>query len=220
MIPYVPGPGKERVLHTIKKQGPQTAAAIAKRLGITTMAVRQHLSVLAGEALVDFTDDRRKVGRPARVWRLTTKASARFHDGHAELAVGLVQAAQAAFGEAGLARLSAERTRQQAAKYQERMPGKNASLAVRVATLARMRREEGFMAESRRHRDGTFEMLEHHCSIGRAAHQFPSLCGGELALFEAVLGERVSVARTAHILGGDRCCSYRISARPSSAARG
>jgi len=217
-----PGSGRERVLYVLKTRGPQNAARIAKGLGVTAMAVRQHLAVLEGEKLVDFSDDRHKVGRPARLWRLTPKAYDRFPDCHAELAVGMLQAIQSAFGEEGIQRLTELRTRQQADSYRGRMPAANAPLAERVATLTRIRREEGYMAESRRHRDGTLELVENHCSIAKAARLCPQLCGGELSLFQAVLGDDVSVERIEHILSGDRCCSYCIRPRthepPSDAA--
>ena len=208
-----PGTGRDRVLFVLKTKGPQTSARIAKRLGVTTTAVRQHLAVLQGEKLVDYADDRRKVGRPARLWRLTPDAYDRFPDTHADLAVGMLQAIQSAFGEEGLERLTEERTRQQVESYRTRMPGSNAAVEERVATLARIRREEGYMAESRRHRDGTIELVENHCSIAKAARFCPGLCGSELSLFRAVLGDDVSVKRTEHILSGDRCCSYRITDR-------
>lgn len=214
-----PGTGRERVLFVLKTKGPQTAARIAKRLSVTTMAVRQHLAVLEGEKLVDFTDDdRRKVGRPARLWRLTSDAYDRFPDCHAELAVGMLQAIERAFGEEGIERLTEERTRQQAESYRARMPGPNAPLEERVATLARIRREEGYMAKSRRNRDGTIELVENHCSIAKAARLCPKLCSGELSLFRTVLGDGVSVERTEHILAGDRCCSYCITGRSHEAA--
>jgi predicted ArsR family transcriptional regulator len=170
-----------------------------------------------GEELVDFTDDRRKVGRPARLWRLTSKAYDRFPDCHAELAVGMLQAIERAFGEEGIERLTEERTRQQAESYRARMPGPNASLEERVAALARIRREEGYMAESRHNRDGTIELVENHCSIAKAARLCPKLCDGELSLFRTVLGD-VSVERTEHILSGDRCCSYCITGQPDEPA--
>ncbi len=213
-----PGTGRKRVLYILKTKGPHTAARIAKRLGVTTMAVRQHLAVLEGEKLVDFTDDRRKVGRPARLWRLTADAYDRFPDCHADLAVGMLQAIERAFGEEGIERLTVETTRQQAETYRARIPGPNASLEERVATLARIRREEGYMAESRCNRDGTIELVENHCSIAKAARLCPKLCGGELSLFRTVLGDDVSVERTEHILSGDRCCSYRITGRSHEAA--
>jgi predicted ArsR family transcriptional regulator len=208
-----PGTGRERVLHVLKTKGPQTAARIAKRLGVTPMAVRQHLAVLEGKKLVDFTEGRRKVGRPARLWRLTPNASDHFSDCHAELAVGMLQAIERAFGDEGIDRLTEEWTRQQAESYRARMPAPNTPLKERVATLARIRREEGYMAESRHNRDGTFALVENHCSISKAARICPKLCGSELALFRAVLGDGVSVERTAHILSGDRRCSYRIAER-------
>ena len=215
-----PGSGRERVLFVLKTKGQQTVARMAKHLGVTTVAVRQHLAVLEGEKLVDFTDERRKVGRPARVWRLTPNANDRFPDCHAELAVGMLQAIQSAFGEEGLERLTEERTRQQAVSYRARIPDPNAPLKERVAMLARVRREEGYMAESRRRRDGTFELMENHCSIAKAARVCPKLCGGELSLFRNVLGDDVSVERIEHILSGDRCCSYRISDRAAESSSG
>jgi predicted ArsR family transcriptional regulator len=216
---FPPGSGRDRVLVILKTKGPHTAAGISERLGVTTIAVRQHLAVLAREQLVDFTDDRRKVGRPARIWRLTPQGDERFGDGHADLAVAMLEATKGAFGREGLERLTAERTRQQVASYQARMPGDNASLEDRLASLARLRREEGFMAELRRNRDGTFELVENHCSIAKAARAYPILCAGEPMLFRAVLGRRVAVARTQHMLAGDRCCSYCISDRDVSATR-
>ena len=86
------GSGRERVLFLLKTKGPQTAARVARTLGVTTMAVRQHLSVLQGEGFVEFTEERRKVGRPARMWQLTANARDRFPDSHAEFAVGMLQA--------------------------------------------------------------------------------------------------------------------------------
>ena len=214
----VTGSGRERVLLVLKTKGPQTAARIAKSLGVTTMAIRQHLAVLEGEKLVDFTDEKRTVGRPARLWRLTANAYDRFPDCHAELAVEMLQAVASTFGEQGLDRLSEERTRQQVQTYRARMPDPDVPLADRLASLARIRREEGYMAEWKRRRDGALELVENHCSIAKAARLCPNLCGGELSLFRTVLGENVSVERVEHILSGDRCCSYRISERPDEPA--
>jgi predicted ArsR family transcriptional regulator len=208
---FTPSSGRDRVLFVLKAEGPQSAARIAERLGITTIAVRQHLAVLGREQLVDFTDDRSKMGRPTRIWRLTPQGHDRFGDGYADLAVGMLQAIEGTLGKEGLVRLTAERTRQQVSSYRARMPGDNAALADRLAVLVRLRREEGFMAESRSNRDGTFELVERHCAVNKAARSFPRLCHGELLLFRAVLGRRVVVARTHHMLTGDRCCSYSVS---------
>ena len=184
---------------------------MAERLGVTTMAVRQHLAALQEQGLVDYVDERRKVGRPARVWHLTPKANDRFPDRHAELAVGILQAVQSAFGEEGLERLVTATTQQQIEAYRARMPGPGTPLEQRVAALARIRRDEGYMAEWHRVRDGTIEFLQNHCAINSAARFSGMLCSGELSLFRAVLGDGVSVERFEYLHSGDRRCAYRIS---------
>jgi predicted ArsR family transcriptional regulator len=211
-----PNLGRARVLFVLKTRGPQTATKMAKRLNVTPMAVRQHLAVLEGEQLVDFTDERPTVGRPARLWRLTPKALAKFPDSHAEFAVELLQAVQTTFGEQGLDQLLDERVRQQVETYRARMPGPGAPLEKRVAALARIRSEEGHMAEWARQRDGAIRVTERHCSIAKAARVTPKLCYGCLSLFRGVLGEDVSVKLAENILSGDECCSVLVRPRTIS----
>ena len=203
--------GRDRVPLLLKTKGPQTAARMAERLGVTTMAVRQHLAALQEEGLVDYVDEKRKVGRPARVWHLTPQANERFPDRHAEFAVGMLKAVQSTFGEEGLERLIIASTQQQIEAYRARMPAPGTPLKQRVAALAKIRRDEGYMAEWREVRDGTIEFLQNHCAIDSAARFSGMVCGGELLLFRAVLGDGVSVERFEYLHSGDRRCAYRIS---------
>ena len=46
--------------------------------------------------------ERRGVGRPRRLWRLTDKAQARFPDTHAQLTVEMLAAVREEFGEDGV----------------------------------------------------------------------------------------------------------------------
>src|SRR5256885_9871906 len=89
----------ERILFLLKAGAPLAAAALARRLGITPMGVRQHLARLAAERLVTHLDERRSVGRPKRHWRLAAKGHARFPDNHAEVTVELIGAVRKLFGE-------------------------------------------------------------------------------------------------------------------------
>lgn len=204
---------RDRVLFQLKTRGAQTASELARRLDITPMGVRQHLATLEREGLVAYTEERRKVGRPARLWRLTPDAAARFPDTHADLTVDLIDAVQRAFGAEGMERLLATRGRRQLRDYRRRMPRAGAPLQRRVAALAAIRHEEGYMAEWSRERDGSFLLVENHCPICAAARACQGLCRDELGLFQKVLGRDVSVERIDHVLAGARRCSYRISPR-------
>ena len=201
----------DRILLHLKTKGPQPAAQIAKRLGVTAMAIRQHLYTLRDGGLVTYQDERRKVGRPARIWRITEKAQARFPDSHAELTVEMLAIIRATFGERGIERLMTERTRLQIKTYGERMRAAGKSLEARVNALAKIRAEQGYMAEASRQRDGSFLLTENHCPICATASECQGLCREELVLFSSVLGNEVAVERTDHILAGARRCAYRIT---------
>ena len=204
----------------MKTKGPQTAASLAAQLGVTPMAVRQHLQAAEADGLVSFTDERRKVGRPARIWSLTSKAAKRFPDSHSDLTVDLLEAVKTTFGSEGLDRLITERTRKQRASYLERMPAVEAPLEEKLAALAGIRSVEGYMAEWQKEDDGSFTLSENHCPICAAATFCQGFCRDELAMFREVLGEGVIVERTDHILSGARRCAYRVEpvAAASSAA--
>lgn len=214
-----PSSAKDRILLALKTRGPLGAQALARRLGVTATAVRQHLDRLLDEHLVAYEDVAGQVGRPKRFWRLAPGADARFPDAHTELAVGVIEAARAAFGPGGLERLVAARTARQLEAYRERMPPSKAPLGSRVGALARIRAEEGYMAVYGRDADGAFRLVEDHCPIRAAAKSCLGLCAGELRLFEQVLGPGVAVERVEHVLSGGSRCAYRISRIAKAPAR-
>ncbi len=205
---------KTRLLHLLKTRGPQSAADLAGPLGITEVAVRQHLAAMSEAGLVAHRDERGQVGRPRRIWSVadTPEAQARFPDSHAELTLGLLEAARRAFGADGIDRLLEERKKDQIRSYRDRIPA-DAPLADRVAALSRIRAEEGYLAEWRPDGDG-FLLLENHCPICAAAKTCAGICRTERELFQGALGEAVRVERTEHILSGARRCAYRIQPGP------
>jgi iron-sulfur cluster biosynthesis transcriptional regulator SufR len=200
-----------RLLHALKSAGPQTATAIARRLGVTAVAARQHLAKLAAEGLVAFEAEAAGVGRPRHLWRLTEKGHARFPDNHAGLALELIQAVGRVFGAEGLESLIAERQKANLKLYKSRLGA--GDLRQRIRRLAALRSEEGYMAEVAPAPDGGFLLKENHCPICVAARTCQGLCRSELALFRAVLGPKVEVERLEHILAGARRCAYRVRER-------
>lgn len=203
----------DRLLHALKATGAQTATALAKRLDVTPVAVRQMLARFLADDLVRFEDRRTSVGRPKRHWLLSEKGHGRFPDSHAGLTLELITATEAVFGADGLERLIAHRESSTLATYRARLAGAT-TLPERVKRLAKMRSAEGYMAEARRDGDGML-LIENHCPICVAAQRCQSLCRSELQVFQAALGADVTVERLEHIVAGARRCAYRI--RPVAA---
>src|SRR6266566_4757090 len=94
---------KRRVLEHLKRVGEASAADLAGDLGLTDVAVRQHLVALEERGLVEQAS-RPPVGpgRPAAVWSLTEVARSLFPDRHADLTLQLIDAMREAVGEGGL----------------------------------------------------------------------------------------------------------------------
>ena len=189
------------------------AAQVAARLGLTAMAVRQHLYQLQRQKLVTAEERPVPLGRPAKCWQLTRQADRLFPDAYAEVSVALIDAVGDAFGEAGLKRVLESRYARQRADYLRRIPA-SLSLKEKVQKLARIRSEEGYMAGVKSAGRDAFLLVENHCPISAAASACQGFCVTELDLFRAVLGPGVIVERAEHIVSGDRRCAYRITRNP------
>jgi predicted ArsR family transcriptional regulator len=197
------------LVNLLKQEGAMDSQALAERLGVSAMAVRQHLYALQEEKLVTYEEEPRAMGRPAKLWQLTAAADRLFPDGYAELTLGLIQSAIEAFGNEGLEKLLDVRTQHQIADYQTRISPED-SLANKLNALAQQRTDEGYMAEVEVLDDGSFLLIENHCPICAAANACTGLCDRELEVFQSVLGKETRVKRTEHIVAGARRCVYQV----------
>jgi predicted ArsR family transcriptional regulator len=202
--------GSLRVLHALKAAGPQTAEALGRKLGMTAVGARQHLTRLQEDDLVAAADRNAGVGRPKRVWSLTEAGHARFPDNHAGLTLELIAAIRKTGGEAMLDQVIGLREQAALKTYRTRLEGAK-TLREKVKRLAAIRSEEGYMARAEPGKDGALLLVENHCPICVAAKSCQGFCRSELALFRTVLGEDVAVERTEHVLGGAHRCVYRVS---------
>ncbi|NLR75208.1 helix-turn-helix transcriptional regulator [Leeia aquatica] len=199
----------EQILYLLKTRGAQTAQTLADALDLTPMGARKHLLALEAKGLLQSEERAEGVGRPGRYWMLTDAGHARFPDRHSDLTLQLIDQVRSLFGEAGLDQLIAAREQQARQHYQAALASQ-ADLASKVTTLARLRSEEGYMAEAQRDEDGHWLLLENHCPICAAARQCQGFCRAELTLFQHSLGPAFKVERSEHLLAGARRCTYRI----------
>ena len=206
---------RRAITKLLKTEGPIDSAQLAQRLGLTPMAVRQHLYALQREGLVASEERPVPIGRPAKFWRLTREADHLFPEAYAELSVALIDSVKDAFGQEGLERVLTSRCARQRVDYGKRIKPQD-SLDRKLAELAKVRTEEGYMAEVRSEDDGSFLLVENHCSICAAANACQGFCSTELDLFRSVLGPGVTVERAKHIIKGDNRCVYKVQPQKST----
>lgn len=199
------------ILNRLKSNGCSDASTLAEELGVTPMAVRQHLYDLQAEGLVESRAEPRPVGRPAKLWYLTEAADRYFPDAHAELAVGLIDAIRQSLGDEALDSLVRERSKNQTQLYREAMADAP-DLRRKLDALADIRSREGYMAGVEESENGLV-FVENHCPICTAAKACTGLCAMELQVFSDALGPDYEIERTDHIMAGARRCAYQVRIR-------
>ncbi|MCX8103977.1 MAG: transcriptional regulator [Candidatus Bipolaricaulota bacterium] len=198
---------RRKVLELLKLHGPMTAQRLAEELGITVMGVRGQLAALERDGIIRHEIVPQKLGRPSYLYSLTELGDELFPRTYAQFAQSLLEAIQAVEGPKALERLFDHRTELLAAQYRARMNGR--SLRERVAELARIRTEEGYMADWEELGKNRFLLTEHNCAICQIAQRCPTACSHELELFRRVLDD-ATVTRDKHIIKGDSMCTYVI----------
>jgi len=207
--PVLISPAERRVLAYLKLVGRCEVKAIARSLQVTAMAVRHHLAVLEKAGLVKTTLERRGVGRPHYVYSLSASADAFFPKEYGTLASDLIRSIAELDGETKLARIFEHITEAAVARYSSRVAGK--PLRRRVAEMAKIMTEAGYMAKWEQLDHRTFQITEHNCAIARVAQQCQHACVCELAMFRQLL--QATVSRQEHIVAGDPCCRYIVQSQ-------
>ena len=212
-------PTRERVARSILDNGPSTAAALAKRLGLTPAAVRRHLDQLIEEGSLEARHPRdngaRGRGRPAKAFALTESGRDRFDQAYDDLAVQAMRFLAETGGDEAVrafAERRASHIERRFADLSEEHPELVASQA-----LAQVFSEDGYAAAVRDVPVGE-QLCQQHCPVSHVAHEFPQLCEAETAAIGRMLGRHVQ--RLATIAHGDGVCTTCIPAAPGTTSAG
>jgi predicted ArsR family transcriptional regulator len=207
------GRTRDRVTGLLLEHGPQTAAELAARLGLSAAAVRRHLDALTASGRVAERMTReahRGRGRPARRFLLTERGRSALPHAYDDLALTALRHIAATAGPDAV-RAVAE---QQLAGLEERC-----STAVAEAThpdgapvdraqaLATALTAEGYAATASAISGGG-QLCQHHCPVAHVAAEFPQLCEAETAVIGRLVGTHVQ--RLATIAHGDGICTTHI----------
>ena len=201
------------VLYALKRCGEATVESVASSLGITVSGARQHLTALADDGLVIVTEKPREPGargRTSRLYRLAPAAEPLFPKAYGELTNELLDYLSDEDG-ALVEILFHKRRDSRIGRARTRLEGK--SLAKRVAELAEILTEDGYLADWEKLPGRRFRITEHNCAIRVVAGKHPQACSSEIEFLRAVLPD-ATVERTSHIVSGAPHCAYEIT--PSS----
>ena len=197
------------LVQVLKHAGEATADELSERLGVTVSAVRQQLDGLAAEGLVAWRPQARGRGRPTHLYRLTRAAEPLFPKAYGGLTTELL--GYVADADPSLVDGIFDRRRQRRLEgAQARLANAGDSLAARVAELARILDEDGYLASFEARPDGTFRIVEHNCAVLDVAERYGQACTSEIAFLRQALPD-ARVERVSHMIAGAHACAYEVS---------
>jgi predicted ArsR family transcriptional regulator len=211
---------RNAVARLILERGPQSAATLAERLGLSPAAIRRHLDALVADGLLTERDPRpaakRGRGRPARVYALTDSGRAAFPHAYDDLATTALRYLRETGGEQAVTAFAEHRAETLAAELRERV-ATDASVATRADALAEGLTANGYASTTESATAG-IQICQHHCPVAHVAAEFPELCEAETRAFEQVLGTYVQ--RLATIAHGDGVCTTHVPTQlPTTSGR-
>jgi predicted ArsR family transcriptional regulator len=211
-MPRGNGRTRQEILDSIKRNGAMTAEELAQILGISQVAVRQHLASLEAEDVVTVTIERRGLGRPAHRYGLTRAGDESFPREYDRLANSLIEEIRSWLGEPGVMEVAARRRQRTLSLLMLHTAGE--PVMIRAQELAKRLTDLGFMAELHLNEDGDVVLIKRNCPIYQVALNHPELCcQGDCAAYSQALG--VHVVQERSILDGHHACEIRITDIPA-----
>jgi predicted ArsR family transcriptional regulator len=199
-------PTRERIVTLLKRAGHLTVADMSKEMGITPMAVRQHLMSLEKRGLVSYETRKYGIGRPVFLYSLTPKAQEVFPSAYGKLAGDLLRTVEELDGRKKVDKLFKTLKGRRLDEKEQLLEGME-PFEARVSALAGALNEEGQMAEVESN-GKAWTLNIFNCVIPSVAQSYPEACRYELELFRDLLGPKVK--RTACQTAGSPACVYSI----------
>jgi predicted ArsR family transcriptional regulator len=206
--------GRRAVLFAVRRIGEATVDEVAAHLGITVSGARQHLASLAEHGLVaaaEVNSDQPRRGRPRLTYHVTDLGDLLFPKAYGALTNELLGYVADAGGDDAVGALFERRRDHRIAQAAERLE-RHRSLGDKVAELAAILDEDGYLAAHHRLNRDHYLIVEHNCAIAAVAGSYRQACTSELEFIRAVLPE-AEITRVSHMANGDRHCAYDVRRR-------
>lgn len=206
---------KDILMHVLRKREVASASDLADVLGVSVQATRRHLRDLEADGSIAHDRVSEGAGRPQHVYRLTEKGSEYFPRHYDEFALTFLTALTEQMGPDAVEKVLHAQWQQKAADYRKQVG--DGGLSDRIAKLAELRTQEGYMVDWQPLRSDAgagpdqYLFTEYNCAISQIAESFPTVCNHELDMLAAIFPD-CTVERTHWMVGNEHRCGYQIGA--------
>lgn len=192
------------LLDLLRKVSPQTVTQLSEAMGVTATAVRQRLTRLMGQGLVERASQAAGRGRPSHQYRLTSAGRRKTGANFADLSIALWEEIRTIRDPEIRQGLLQRISRRLAVQYAEEISG--TTLEEKMDSLVEMFARKRIPFEVSRTAEGLPVLNANACPYPDLAEQDRGICAMERLLFEEILGEEIRLS--ACRLDGATCCEF------------
>jgi predicted ArsR family transcriptional regulator len=188
-----------------------TVEDLSRGLGITTNAVRQHLTALERDGLVSKGETQSTGGRPEQLFGLTPAGNERFPRHYSWFAELLLDSLRSEKGTDALRERLEAMGRATARQFEHRAGG-NIDMADRIRELAGIMAELGYVSAPVESPEEKLPAIEAtNCVFHHLAERYPEVCYFDLAMMSKVVGSEV--IHDECMVRGGHVCRFKFKKR-------
>jgi predicted ArsR family transcriptional regulator len=202
---------KRLMRHLLRNKRGATIDEIARAIGVTRTAVRQHLALLMRDGLVAAGETRPTGGRPERLFVLTPQGREEFPRRYSWFAQLLIEAMEREHGTAGL-RVRLGRIAAAVVAQIRRGAPASGSRRQKVEALSAIMDELGYDARTARDLEGAPTIEADNCVFHELASRNPEICHFDLALLSGYTGSKVTLHEC--MARGGHVCRFQFKGQP------
>jgi predicted ArsR family transcriptional regulator len=193
------------ILNSLKRTKGMSVNELVGKMGMSYMGIKQHCLTLQRDGYLDTWRRPQKMGRPEMVYRLTRRSHDLFPVDSNEFTGELLGSAKEIYGANAPEKLLYNVFEKRTQTLRAKVKGEN--VADRAKWLAKVRDNEGYMAQYLSSEKDGPQILECHSPIMNLTEIYPIIARLEQDMFEAVLGTNVRREET-HTSGLYECAFY------------
>ena len=196
---------RQQILDYLRRHGRGTVKELSQLLSLTSTGIRQHLTVLERDNLVEAREERGRVGRPTLVYSITVTADDLFPKAYDQLVNVLLEEMRATAGNQELYQMLQRVAQRLAEPHLDAVNGQ--PLGVRVKAAAEALEQQGCVAEVSQ-ANGEYFIDEYSCPFPKAAEHDRAVCVLHVEFVRLLTGADTRLTRS--LLRGEAACTYRV----------
>jgi predicted ArsR family transcriptional regulator len=199
-------PTRQKIVMLLNKVEHMTVSELSRAMGITPMAVRQHLMYLEKKRIISYVAKKYGIGRPVFLYSLTEQARDIFPSGYLEFTRNILRTIEKMDGRKKVDSIFKLR---KDSKFNDKATALSGikDIGGKVARLAGMLDEEGYMVETEEGSEAYY-LKEYNCPLFGISNEYPEACKYELELYRDLLV--AGVERSQCQKDGAPSCTYVI----------